>query len=51
MDVVESFSKAPVVFCVVDFEAAVGGNAGFVSLGLVGSDAGRKEHTTEAGLG
>jgi len=50
MDVVESFSKVPVVFCVVDFKTTVGGDAGFVSPGFVGSDAERKEHTTEAGL-
>jgi hypothetical protein len=29
MDVVKSFSKVPVVFCVIDFKAAVGGTLGF----------------------
>jgi hypothetical protein len=41
MDVVESFGKVLVVFCVVDFKTAVGGNTGFVSPGFVGSDAER----------
>ena len=32
MDEVEFLAVEPVVFCVVDFKAAVGWNAGYVSL-------------------
>ena len=51
MDVIELFCEDPIVFCIIDFEAAVLRNAGLVSSGSLGSEVRPGQHTMEAGLG